>query len=735
MSSVIKYSLLAVTVISLAACGDEGTTKLPAISQNTPNLVRAVSLTETPPGADVDGARISAARETPEDWLTYGGTYDEQRHSLLTQINTQNVGELGVAWTYELSTARGVESTPIVVDGVMYVTSAWSVVHALDAKTGQELWVYDPSVDRARGVAACCDVVNRGVAIWEGKVFVGTIDGRLIALDSASGEVKWDILTVDLSKPYTITGAPRVVKGKVLIGNGGAELGVRGYVSAYEAETGDMAWRFYTAPHPNKRPDGAVSDSAFERIANITWGDEGQWTQDGGGGTVWDSIVYDDVNDLILFGVGNGSPWNRDLRDPSGGDNLFISSIVAVRPETGEYVWHFQTTPGDNWDYTATQTIILADLPLGEKGASRRVAMQAPKNGFFYVLDAATGAYLSGKNFVPQTWTSGLDKQGRPVEISAARYGVDVILQSPGSLGAHNWHPMAFNPDEGLAYIPAQEIPQALASDQRFLDKPTRWNTGADFDAGTPPVIPPGLVKAVRGTLKGRLLAWDPVKQEARWSVEHRSAWNGGVLSTAGGLVFQGQLDGTFTAYDAATGAQKWQYDVKSGAASGPGTYQIGGEQYVTITTGWGSAYGLVVGLDLDNAAPTLGKVVTFKLGGTGKIPNPDAPLIERKPAADIFGDTAMLEAGRVNYHRNCMVCHGSLAIGSGILPDLRWSQTAGSKDAWNTIVREGVLAGNGMVSFADYLTQEESEAIRAYVTTRAHETLANESAEHMAEK
>ncbi len=726
MRRAFRHSALAAAILSLAACGGPGGEQNAASPTDTPDSSAAAA---TSPGADVNAARISAARSTPEDWLSYGGTYDEQRHSGLASVTTENVADLGVAWTYELSTARGVESTPIVVDGVMYVTSAWSVVHALDAKTGEELWVYDPDVPRERGVNACCDVVNRGVAIWEGKVFVGTIDGRLIALDSGTGDVIWDTLTVDLSKPYTITGAPRVVKGRVLIGNGGAELGVRGYISAYDADTGAMDWRFYTAPNPNKQPDGAASDAAFETIGNITWGDEGAWTTDGGGGTVWDSIVYDEVNDLIIFGVGNGSPWNRDLRDPSGGDNLFLSSIVAVKPESGDYVWHFQTTPGDNWDYTATQTIILADLPIGENGTDRRVAMQAPKNGFFYVIDAATGDFISGNNFVPQTWTTGLNENGRPVEVASARYGVDVILQSPGPLGAHNWHPMAFNPDEGLAYIPAQEIPQAFAEDPRFLDGSARWNTGANFDAGNPPALPPGVVQAVRGTLKGRLLAWDPIAQEARWSVEHRSAWNGGVLSTAGGLVFQGQLDGTFTAYDAANGDQKWQYNVKSGAASGPGTYEIDGEQYVTITTGWGSAYGLVVGLDLDNAAPTLGKVVTFKLGATGTIPEPDAVAIERKPAADPFGDAAMLDIGRIQYHRNCQVCHGSLAISSGILPDLRWSAISGNADAWNTVVMDGTLSENGMVSFSDYITAEESEAIRAYVTTRAHETLANEAA------
>ena len=392
--------------------------------------------------AAVDTNRIATASGGAE-WLTYGGTYDEQRFSTLTGINTENVGRLGVAWTHDLDTNRGVEATPIVVDGVMYVTSAWSVVYALDAKTGDALWTYDPDVDRAVGVKACCDVVNRGVAVLDGKVYVGVIDGRLEALNAKTGERVWSTVTVDQAKPYTITGAPRVVNGKVLIGNGGAELGVRGYLTAYDAATGKKLWRFYTVPNPKKQPDNEASDKAFETVGNVTWGDEGAWVTDGGGGTVWDSIVYDTVNDQIIFGVGNGSPWNRTFRDPAGGDNLFLSSIVAVDANTGEYKWHFQTTPGDNWDYTATQSIILADLPLGEDGAPRRVAMQAPKNGFFYVLDAATGEFLSGDAFVPLNWATGLDANGRPMEVAAARYGKEPHQQLPGPLGAHNWQPMA----------------------------------------------------------------------------------------------------------------------------------------------------------------------------------------------------------------------------------------------------------------------------------------------------
>ncbi len=697
-------ALLAGAALLLTACGD-----------------RDARVAKPEGFAAVDTARISTA-SAADEWLTYGGTYDEQRHSKLTQIDTTNVSQLGVAWTYDLATNRGVESTPIVVDGVMYVTSAWSVVYALDAKTGAEKWVYDPAVDRAVGVKACCDVVNRGVAVYDGKVYVGVIDGRLEALNAETGAVVWSKITVDQSLPYTITGAPRVVNGKVLIGNGGAELGVRGYLSAYDTSSGDLVWRFYTVPNPTKQPDGAASDDAFVQIGNVTWGDEGAWTTDGGGGTVWDSIVYDEVNNQIIFGVGNGSPWNRTFRDPSGGDNLFLSSIVAVDAETGAYKWHFQTTPGDNWDYTATQTIILADLPLGEAGASRRVAMQAPKNGFFYVVDAATGQFISGDAFVPMNWATGLDANGRPIENPEARYGKAAFQQLPGPLGAHNWQPMAFNPDTGLAYIPAQEIPQAYAEDPRFLSRPVGWNTGVDFAAGLPPIAPPEVARMLRSTLKGRLIAWDPVAREARWSVEHGNAWNGGVLSTAGGVVFQGKLNGEFVAYDAATGDKLWSHELKSGGASGPGTYMIDGEQYVTITTGWGSAFALAAGFGYDEkVSASVGKVVTFKIGGTQEIADTGLAPIDKTPKAAAFGSLTTISSGGVHFARNCMVCHGPLAVSSGVLPDLRWSVISGNKDAWKGVVLDGNLAANGMVSFSDYLTPDESEAIRAYVLAQAH--------------
>jgi quinohemoprotein ethanol dehydrogenase len=700
-----RASLLAVAaMLALAACNKQAETQAP----------------DAAPGEDVYAKAGSAGAE----WLTYGGTYDEQRHSSLKEIEPANVAQLGVAWTYDLNSNRGIEATPIVHDGVMYATSSWSILHAVDAKTGKELWVYDPGADKSVGVDACCDVVNRGVAIKDGVLFLGVIDGRLEAIDAKTGKRIWSKQTVDRTKPYTVTGAPRVVKNMVLIGNGGAELGVRGYVSAYDVKTGELVWRFYTVPNPEMKPDGAASDSAFAKLGNASWGKTGRWTKDGGGGTVWDSIVYDVKNDQIVFGVGNGSPWNARLRDPEGkGDNLFLSSIVAVDANTGEYKWHFQTTPRDNWDYTATQTIILAELPLGENGAPRRVVMQAPKNGFFYVLDAKTGQFLSGKGYVPQNWTTGLDANGRPVETATARpaKGASSVLL-PGPLGGHNWHPMAFNPDLNLAYIPAQELPQGFAPKDE-VDAGTKWNTGFGFEDGLG-VGPVDLatLKAMRAAFKGRLIAWDPIKQEARWTVELPTPSNGGVLSTASGLVFQGTVGGDLVAYDAANGKPLWRSNVKGGIAAPPVTYEIDGEQYVAVASGWGGAYALSAGFLFDKAVQSnLGRIIAFKLGAKGTVPDHQLIPVNRVPQAAKFGDQAMLQRGLVAYSRNCMVCHGPMGISSGVLPDLRWSPISGDADAWRDVVIDGSRASNGMVGFSKVMSAEDSEAIRAYLVAQAH--------------
>ncbi len=657
---------------------------------------------------DINTARITAADQEPGNWLAHGRTYSEQRYSPLDQITAENVGDLGLAWYADLATQRGVEASPIVVDGVMFVSGPWSVVWAFDARTGEELWYHDPEVDKARGQYACCDVVNRGVAVYEGKVFVGTIDGRLVALDAGSGEVVWETLTVDLEKPYTITGAPRVVNGKVFIGNGGAELGVRGYFSAYDVNTGEMAWRFYTVPGS---PEGPFEHPELEE-AVTTWDPEGVWPVSGGGGTVWDSFAYDPDLDLLYVGVGNGSPWARHVRSPAGGDNLYLSSILAVKPETGKLVWHYQTTPADNWDYTATQHMILADIEL--HGETREVIMQAPKNGFFYVLDRATGELLSADKYVAANWASHVDLMtGRPIETGAGVYAESPQVVFPGPAGGHNWHPMAYSPDTGYVYIPVLEVPAVFEPNLDYKHRDGWWNTGTLIQQ-QPLDAPPEL-------LKGRLLAWDPVKGGPAWSHEHWGHWNGGILATAGNLVFQGGGDGLMRAFRATDGEVLWTAPAQTGVIAPPVTYTVDGEQYLTVAVGWGGVGALAYGRASAAAEVThVGRVLTFRLGGDGTLPAmlPAAEL--PAPPADTGSDEDV-EQGAVLFHDYCAVCHGFGAVGGGVIPDLRHS-TKATFDLYEDIVLEGILSGNGMASFARWLTKEDVAQIKAYVIRRANE-------------
>jgi PQQ-dependent dehydrogenase (methanol/ethanol family) len=497
------------------------------------------------PGAEATsaaaGLAVTASKVENLDWSLHGNDWGEQRYSTLEQINRDNVERLGLAWHFDMYTRRGIEATPLVVDGVMYVTGSWSMVYALDARSGKLIWFYDPEVPRATMAKGCCDAVNRGVAYHDGKVFVGAYDGRLIALGAEKGEVLWEVKTTDPDKSYTITGAPRIAKDKVIIGNGGAELGVRGYVSAYELETGAMAWRFYTVPG---NPADGFENALMEKIAK-TW--NGEWWKWGGGGTVWDSMVYDPELDLLYIGVGNGSPWNQELRSPGGGDNLFLTSIIALKPDTGEYVWHYQTTPGETWDYTATQHMILAELEID--GSVREVLMQAPKNGFFYVLDRVTGELISAQNYTPVNWASGIDKaSGRPIEIPKARDFKEPEPVIPGNGGAHNWPPMSYNPKTGLVYIPEMSFPVAYhapVDDMDRLPGQGKWNLGFNTRAMAPPPIPePQLNEILANTYVGKLVAWDPVKQEERWSYPYGRFSFSGTLSTAGRLVFQGDMYG-----------------------------------------------------------------------------------------------------------------------------------------------------------------------------------------------
>ena len=492
----------------------------------------------------------------------------------------------------------------------------------MDARSGAILWTFDPKVNRAHARTICCDVVNRGVALYHGKVYLGTLDGRLIALDAKSGHPVWQVLTADQSHPYAITGAPRIAKGMVLIGNAGGEFGVRGYLSAYDAESGKLIWRTYTVPGD---PALGFESKALESAAK-TW--HGKWWVAGGGGTPWDSIVYDPGLDLIYAGTGNGIVWYRDLRSPGGGDNLYIASILALRPSTGELVWYYQVTPGDNWDYDATQPLMLADLKIG--GTVRKVIMQASKNGFFYVLDRQTGQFLSAKQFVNGRHLGhGIDpKSGRPIESPTAYNGLEAVLVSPAPGGAHNWYPMAFNPATGLVYVPAREGSPALhAPDKHWTSNTTNWNLGGDAAYNGPLVAKYNSYPQ----MTGHLIAWNPVEQRAVWNVSLPLIESGGVLATAGNLVFQGRSDGMFCAYRATDGKKLWEFYAGTGIMAPPVTYLLDGVQYITLMVGWGGSAGINNLPGSGPVKPGYGRVLTFSLDGKAKL---DIPALRPSRAA-----------------------------------------------------------------------------------------------------
>ena len=656
----------------------------------------------------VNGQRIIEADSEPENWLSHGRTYSEQRYSPLSDINRSNIENLGLAWVYKTGTKRGLEATPIVINGVIYTTGSWSKVYAVDARTGEEIWTFDPEVPGEAGRNACCDVVNRGLAIWQGKLYLGTIDGRLIALDARDGRQLWQVITVDQSKPYTITGAPRVVKGKVIIGNGGAELGVRGYFSAYDADNGDMLWRFYTVP---PHPDLAVENPALEK-ARLTGPEDSTW-ETGLGGTVWDSFAYDPVLDLLYVGVGNASNYNRATRSPGGGDNLYLSSILAVDPDNGQLRWHYQTTPGESWDYTATQHMILADIEI--LGKTRQVIMQAPKNGFFYVIDRTSGEFISANNFVPMNWASHVDpKTGRPVEIEETNHKSQPALTTPGPLGGHNWHPMSYSPKTGLVYIPAQETLFIYSTDGEFKYNPNTWNLAQQIEMSYLPKDPDELAMVDSATV-GYLLAWDPKEQKEVWRAQYKRPWSGGVLSTDGNLVFQGTSDGRFVAYAADSGDLLWSVDTGQGIVAPPITYKIDGKQYIAVQVGYGGAYALMGGLEAANENPSRdGRMMIFEIGGT-QIEEPVATIAQLNPTiVEVNSDALVIARGEYEYHEHCQFCHGAGVIGGGVLPELRMLDAQGHASFLGNVL--GGIHGSGMASFKDVLNVEQAQQIHEYI-------------------
>lgn len=588
----------------------------------------------------------------------------------------------------------------------MYVTASWSIVHALDAKTGKKLWTYDPEVPGEAGSRGCCDVVNRGVAVHYGNVYVASYDGRLIAIDAKTGEKVWETNTLpDNDMSYTITGAPRVVNGNVIIGNGGAEFGVRGYITAYDAKTGAQKWRWYTVPG---NPNEPFENEAMARAAK-TWDPSGKYWEAGGGGTVWDSIVFDPDLNLLYIGTGNGSPWSHKKRSPEGGDNLYLSSIVALNADTGEYVWHYQATPGDNWDYTSTQDMILSELMID--GERRKVIMQAPKNGFFFVLDRTNGEFISADNYVDVNWATGYDSNGRPIEVPEARSMDEPFDIIPGPFGGHNWHSMSFNHQTGLAYFPSQHIPITMVEDPSWesieSNEPGQpmsgigWNTAFQFNVAPPSSKP-----------FGRLTAWDPVTQQEAWRYEHVSPWNGGTLTTAGDLVFQGTADARFMAFNARTGDPLWESPMGTGVIAAPITYEVDGTQYVSIAAGWGGVFGKS---QRASDLKTAGTVYTFVLNGDAEMPeftqyqlNSLVSGVEYNP--DFIGE------GTALYVSNCVFCHGVPGVDKGgNIPNLGYSKKSVIENL-DAFLFHGPFVSSGMPDFTETLSKTDVEKIKAFI-------------------
>jgi quinohemoprotein ethanol dehydrogenase len=701
-------------LLLIASCSDNASS---GMGSESTDQNAAVTASQT---AMINDERVINA--DPDSWLSYGRDFKEQRFSPLDQINTTSVGEMGLEFELDLESNGALEATPIMVDGVLYFSAPFSIVHAVDAQTGAKIWTYDPQVPRAYMRRACCGPINRGVAVYEGNVYVATLDGRLVAISASEGTKVWEVDTIiDRTKNYSSTGAPRAARGKIFIGNGGAEFGVRGYVTAYDAANGDEVWRFFTVPGDPSQP----FEHPEMELAAETW-KGGEWWKAGGGGTVWNSIVYDPELNTLYLGVGNGSPWSRLIRSPGGGDNLFLTCIVAVDADTGEMKWYYQTVPGDNWDYTAVQDMTLADLEID--GKARKVIMQAPKNGFFYVLDRTNGELLRAHPYVQTTWASHVDMEtGRPVENLEMDFSERPKWILPGPLGGHDWQAMAFDEKKGIMYLPTQDVPFLYSLDPGFKEtgfykrNPTLTNMGTDEANAS---FLAAKYADEEPMSQGNLKAFDPLTGEEVWSVEHPFYWNGGVLATAGNLVFQGDAMGYFSAYHADTGEKLWTHNNYVTMLAPPITYSIDGKQYVAILAGAGATIVNFFGNKGVDLPPlkygNFGKLFVYSLDGAAEVTRPvelDRSIPEQ-PALTASADE--LIRGEQFYHRICGSCHGGGAISSGVIPDLRMMSSA-KHELFEQIVVGGILSGTGMASFADVLSPKDAEMIRQYVITQAN--------------
>ncbi len=683
-------------------------------------LLGAVLCTAVHAETTVDGRAIADEKQGA-NWLSYGRTYSEQRFSPLADINADNVAKLKLDWFLDLAEHKSLLATPLIVDGVMYFSGSYSVVIAVDLKSRKTLWTYDPKVIEAAGdrLRVMWDS-NRGVAYWKGRVYVATADGRLIGIDAKTGQKAWSTLTVDTKKSYFINGAPRAFKDKIIIGNGGTEWGaLRGYVTAYDAATGKQVWRFYTVPG---NPADGFEDAA-QAMAAKTW--HGKWWQHGGGGTVWNGLTYDPVFNRIYLGTGNGSPWNQRMRSPGGGDNLFLCSIVALDADTGKYVWHYQTVPGEAWDYNSNMDMVLADLMIDKKPI--KALLHAPKNGFFYVIDRATGKLISADKLVNVTWATHVDlKTGRPVEAPGARYEDGEELVNPSAFGVHNWHAMSFNPQTGLTYIPIIDVP-GLYSDKGF--NPVKWKSPEfQFDPAVDLMRDDVPVKLDASSL----IAWDAVAKKKVWEVKLPGVWNPGTMTTGGNLVFEGRADGTLVAYRADNGKSLWEFATGVGLSAPPVTYSVEGKQYVSILTGWGGAGTSMAGAI--TAQHGWGyrvhprRLLTFSLeGGASLPPAPPPQMAQAIIKADFKVDALQAEQGSHLFLKNCVTCHGGGAVSGGYAPDLRASPLPLFLDGFREVTVKGVRVKAGMPRFRE-LTDADLIALQHYIRRQANRSVAKQA-------
>ncbi len=658
------------------------------------------------------------ARRDGRDWPGYGGI-DENHYSPLTEINDGNVGKLGLAWSHDINDGGSALSAPIAVNGILYFASGYDHVRALDASNGRELWHVDLKATQKAGRKMRGAWGIRGLAYDDGQIFVGTIDGRLTAINARTGHVAWSVMTIGKDDERYISGAPWTFRGKVLIGHGGADFApIRGYVTAYDQATGKQLWRFHTVPGD---PTLGFENKAMAMAAK-TW--TGQWWKYGGGGTAWNAMAYDPKYNRIYIGVGNGSPWNRKIRSPGGGDNLFLCSIVALDADTGEYVWHYQTNPGETWDFNSAMDIELTQLTID--GKPRDVLMQAPKNGFFYVIDRATGKLISARNIVPVNWASGIDvKSGRPIENPAARYpGGKAAVVYPSPFGAHNIEAMSFNPQSGLVYIPAMDQgrvyidPAEPLATWRHLD-------GQRISVGTG-APPPGVVPDRKAT--SFLIAWNPVTQREAWRIPMPGLrGGGGTATTAGNLLFQGNASGKFMAYAANSGKPLWSFDAQTAVMAQPIIYRARGKEYVTVIAG--ARFPSAIGLPREwNYRTQQWRVLTFALDGRAALPPVEPVDMPAIDDAALAIDPAKATLGAAVFGQRCSICHGANAVSGGAAPDLLASGVPMERESFESVLHDGMLVERGMPRFEE-LTGDELTGLQHYLRQRAREVLAAQAA------